>query len=350
MPKVANEISPRYTRGRYRAHVTGYLPTKKKETPLAFDVSNNTAAYHQRTSQDRREVRLGEQRGRSNALGLEYDLVRRVRTPLLWMQRSRLSIIATKVLPVESTPPQPQRVCWQLKSPSSKQNLTKVERIASNSLKIRREGEAIYRDRKVVTSNFTATAWRPSLLARIPTGEKRLCCKLLSEDLEFERAQPLGLEENLLKMIHLDLLVAVVDPVKIEDFVHLHSTGLAYICIITLKKSRLRSTLSFSVLISAAVVALDRRVSVHFDRQSIVTKKYHLQQYLPIKVQSRIHTGDQSEETPLTRPRRVTSKVGMKALILLSARKQDMIVATHHLTWPLQSSGYPNRRSTARHR
>ncbi|GBP40585.1 hypothetical protein EVAR_41665_1 [Eumeta japonica] len=41
-------------------------------------------------------------------------------------------------------------------------------------------------------------------------------------------------------------------------FVLFHSVGLAYMRIIALKTSRLRSTLSFSMPISAAVVALDR--------------------------------------------------------------------------------------------
>ncbi|GBP40620.1 hypothetical protein EVAR_41700_1 [Eumeta japonica] len=53
--------------------------------------------------------------------------------------------------------------------------------------------------------------------------------------------------------------------------------------ITALKTSRLRSVLNFSTPKLATVVALDRRVSVCLDRQSIVTEKHPLWQYLPVE-------------------------------------------------------------------
>ncbi|GBP50520.1 hypothetical protein EVAR_25217_1 [Eumeta japonica] len=70
--------------------------------------------------------------------------------------------------------------------------------------------------------------------------------------------------------------------VKTRHFVLPHSAGLAYTRITALKTSRLRSALSFSMPISAAVVALDRRVRVCLDRQNIVTEKHHMRQHLPV--------------------------------------------------------------------
>ncbi|GBP67346.1 hypothetical protein EVAR_51417_1 [Eumeta japonica] len=43
-----------------------------------------------------------------------------------------------------------------------------MERIASNSLKIKREGELIYRDKEVVPLTFTVIVWRPSSSADQP--------------------------------------------------------------------------------------------------------------------------------------------------------------------------------------
>ncbi|GBP05181.1 hypothetical protein EVAR_69642_1 [Eumeta japonica] len=71
--------------------------------------------------------------------------------------------------------------------------------------------------------------------------------------------------------------------VKTGRFVLPHGVGLAYMRITALKISRLRSTLTFSMPISAAVVVLDRWVSVYLNRQSIVTKKHPLRQHLSIK-------------------------------------------------------------------
>ncbi|GBP19904.1 hypothetical protein EVAR_75197_1 [Eumeta japonica] len=54
-------------------------------------------------------ARSGEQKDKSNALGLECSVVRRVGVPLFRMKRSSLSIMLTKVLPAESTLSQPQK-------------------------------------------------------------------------------------------------------------------------------------------------------------------------------------------------------------------------------------------------
>ncbi|GBP86627.1 hypothetical protein EVAR_85760_1 [Eumeta japonica] len=75
----------------------------------------------------------------------------------------------------------------------------------------------------------------------------------------------------------------MAQTVKAGYFVLLHGAGIAYIPITTFKKSRLRTTLSFSMPISAAVVARDRRVSIYFNRQSIVIEEHPLRQYLSIK-------------------------------------------------------------------
>ncbi|GBP87739.1 hypothetical protein EVAR_19920_1 [Eumeta japonica] len=60
------------------------------------------------TSWDKGGAILGEQKCKSNALGLECGLVRHVEVPFFRIKRSSLSIMSTKVLPAESTLPQPQ--------------------------------------------------------------------------------------------------------------------------------------------------------------------------------------------------------------------------------------------------
>ncbi|GBP61770.1 hypothetical protein EVAR_96014_1 [Eumeta japonica] len=108
--------------------------------------------------------------------------------------------------------------------------------------------EAMYREREVVPLTFTATAWRPSPWAGIPTGEKGFWAEFASSDMS-------------------------VQTKKTGHFVLPLSAGLTYMRITGFKASRPRSTLSFSLPISAAFIALNRRVSVYLDRQSIVTEK-----------------------------------------------------------------------------
>ncbi|GBP60705.1 hypothetical protein EVAR_47443_1 [Eumeta japonica] len=60
-----------------------------------------------RISKDRSGAKLGEQKDKSNALGLECGLVRRVGVPLFRMKSWSLSIMSTKVLLLESMPLQP---------------------------------------------------------------------------------------------------------------------------------------------------------------------------------------------------------------------------------------------------
>ncbi|GBP28796.1 hypothetical protein EVAR_19840_1 [Eumeta japonica] len=106
---------------------------------------------------DRNEARrIGEQRDRSNALGLECGLVRRVGALSFSMQRSNLSIMLTKILPVESTLPKPQRVIPFEEGSILNLHGHYLETITPDRYTNRRTGGMIYDEHSGTTASITS--------------------------------------------------------------------------------------------------------------------------------------------------------------------------------------------------
>ncbi|GBP81511.1 hypothetical protein EVAR_64220_1 [Eumeta japonica] len=186
-------------------------------------------------------ARSGEQKDKSNALGFECGLARRVGVPLFRMKRWRLFIMSTKVLSVDSTPPQSQRGKGNMISDYHSCTAVSIRSVVSKADETRH-------------SKVTA---RPQPCLRHSSNGGEFWAELASRGMS-------------------------ALSVKTGHFVLPHGTKQAYMHITVLKTSRLRSTLYFSMPISAAVIALDRWVSA-FDRQSIVTEKHSIRQRIPIK-------------------------------------------------------------------